>query len=933
MKTYSRKKTILSIITVFAMMFLMLFPTAVYADDAPPAEETPQEETDAPQTTVDDAVESGESAAEEAPAEEAEETVEATEETVEATEEAVEATEEAVETTEESAAGEKEEPAAEGDSESDLPDPQVTVEPEEEDLVEIVTALQRAEAVLVDENGDAIPFASTDAVTAMEVIGSDSSDPYFPYTSGGSTIWVGYTHPGVPCHSIVTECHEIDNPIQAALDDTRSVGATIRIDGPAANYANDVFTLDRPQRFYLSNNDDITVNTIYLNTSLSNIEFAINDKQFFAQNVYVIGGGTTASIQDGVDLAVVGGTVNVDAGTYTEQVTIEKEITLKGSGKTQTVIESPDVLQSKSIYTSSGYPIIYINAADATIQDLSIESRNINAAYGTSMYGIVLNNAGGQIENVDIYSNRTEPNYLWSSIYQNVNSGADRNLNIVGSGIYNFGRYGINLRTYLPTLSFTIDHNVISGDGAHSSLAQLPIAVQKNGNSPSLSGTISNNTISDVIYNVGYYSGTISLGFCDDVTIVNNTFSNVSSGIYSLGSGMTITGNTIPVTPSTSYPFGIYTTNGKNYDAAADINVLIQDNDIFWLGTPLSHGYGIFAEGNKSTDLDNLDITLSGNSIKDFYSGMWLQNGAGNGVISSVEAHDNQFTNNYYQYVNFVDGLTIDALYNYWGCDEGPNTSSCYWTYGNGVYDPWLIDPDSDLVFESSDGTGGYVDNCPTTYNPDQLDTDGDGLGDACDLTPNGDNDGDGIDNNTDNCQTTSNPSQLDTDGDGLGDACDPTPFGPPANAPVINLPVIGVPLDLIPVTGGVAVELSCDVDCVTLELPNGMRVEFCGLCGYSASLAEETLGTLPFDMPNDAAMLFGLTVNLLDENGSLVEELPDGAAVTVSFPMGTKVEDLLGIQLWDPTKEEWVLILDTLAFDGQLEAKIDWPGTIILVE
>jgi hypothetical protein len=40
------------------------------------------------------------------------------------------------------------------------------------------------------------------------------------------------------------------------------------------------------------------------------------------------------------------------------------------------------------------------------------------------------------------------------------------------------------------------------------------------------------------------------------------------------------------------------------------------------------------------------------------------------------------------------------------------------------------------------------------------------------------DADRDGVRDPTDNCQTASNPDQRDGDGDGLGDACDPTPNG-----------------------------------------------------------------------------------------------------------------------------------------------------------
>jgi len=76
-------------------------------------------------------------------------------------------------------------------------------------------------------------------------------------------------------------------------------------------------------------------------------------------------------------------------------------------------------------------------------------------------------------------------------------------------------------------------------------------------------------------------------------------------------------------------------------------------------------------------------------------------------------------------------GTVVPGCVPWTSCDDGdPNT----------IEDKW--DDDCNCVGSfvnydvDNDGILDYIDNCPITYNPDQLDSDNDGLGDACDNTP-----------------------------------------------------------------------------------------------------------------------------------------------------------------------------------------------------
>ncbi|MEC8833143.1 MAG: thrombospondin type 3 repeat-containing protein, partial [Pseudomonadota bacterium] len=117
------------------------------------------------------------------------------------------------------------------------------------------------------------------------------------------------------------------------------------------------------------------------------------------------------------------------------------------------------------------------------------------------------------------------------------------------------------------------------------------------------------------------------------------------------------------------------------------------------------------------------------------------------------------------QYLDFRGGMTVDSATVGIASADGNVGSQVVFNasyFQNELAVLFKIDIDGDEIDDDTD-------NCVLVVNTDQLDTDADGKGNACDA----DDDADGITDALDNCPLIVSTSQLDTDGDDRGDACD----------------------------------------------------------------------------------------------------------------------------------------------------------------
>jgi len=295
----------------------------------------------------------------------------------------------------------------------------------------------------------------------------------------------------------------------------------------------------------------------------------------YAATVFVGTCGTpnVSTIQAAVTAAPPGSTVNVCPGTYPEQVTINKRLTLQGvtSGTlNQAVVTAPagGIVQN-TVSLATAYPIaaqIYVHdtARAVTISNLTVDgsgNNGLTACGAPNLVGIYYQDAQGTIQNV-VTRNQTSvpPNgcaqgtgmgiFVQSGISLVTGGAGTSTVTVQNSSVHDFQKNGITGNEVGTKL--TVSSNEVRGLGPTNGASENGIQLGFGA-----TGRVGGNTVIDEIWapDTSADSGDAAVGILifdvADATVANNHLGNTQFGIAVAGDttgeadDATITGNTL----------------------------------------------------------------------------------------------------------------------------------------------------------------------------------------------------------------------------------------------------------------------------------------------------------------------------------------------------------------------------------------------------
>ncbi len=446
-----------------------------------------------------------------------------------------------------------------------------------------------------------------------------------------------------------------------------------------------------------------------------------------------------------------GGVVSVAAGTYVEQVVITRALTLRGTGE-ETVIQSPDVLTASfSSGADDNYPIVYVNDTDdVIIEDLVVDGAS-KGHNNDRFVGVGYHNAGGTVEAVeikDVHESSLSAVGRAMGLYAYNQDGVSRHITVSNCEIHGFEKNGLALQAESATpLTLDVRQNRITGRGTSTLTVQNGVVVH----APLGSGIVQGNTVESIAYDNADNPGsgeaaTSILNYHAALDIKGNTIREGHVGIYNIDAAAEISENTLEIEKVGAYGFGIIASDppqvvpspfgqedtrveafGEASSQASPLDVTLSGNVLTFTGADNDETVAIEAKAGYGPD--NLNLVVRSNSVTGFGVGikMWqCESGCHDdpGTFTKLQVSYNRIAGNDIGLSSNVHGLGVDAMNNWWGCNQGPDHDDCDNVAGVGAVDanPWLVlgleaDPSTVMV----DGTSTVT--ADLRFNSSGLDT------------------------------------------------------------------------------------------------------------------------------------------------------------------------------------------------------------------
>jgi len=293
-----------------------------------------------------------------------------------------------------------------------------------------------------------------------------------------------------------------------------------------------------------------------------------------AGTVFVGGCGTPsfATIQDGVNHATAGSTVDVCPGTYPEQVSINKRLTLQGiavGSANQAIVAAPVggvVANTVSLTTAELIAAqIWVHDTSAvTISNLTVDgSGNGISTCSPDLVGVYYQDASGVVNHIvarNQTAGLTSPLngcqwglgvFVQSGVSTVTGKSGTSTVTVLNSSVHDFQKNGITGNEVGTTMNAVL--NQVRGQGLTTGAAENGIQI-----ADGAEGKVANNSVIDLIYSpcvsISDCAATASGILVDDsqgINITSNHVGNTQGGIAIVGDGassadnQTISGNVL----------------------------------------------------------------------------------------------------------------------------------------------------------------------------------------------------------------------------------------------------------------------------------------------------------------------------------------------------------------------------------------------------